>query len=328
MTSTIRRCAPTVLALAVLAAPTPAGGSFDLPPGDGGGSVECHYVTTPDGQQVMECGGQSGDPGRAGGAGSPGAGSLSPFFARYIKLADSPGGVFGGSEGAVAIFESGNIPPPMPPPADWDGFGHPCGARQGGAIVFGVIASAEKIDRATNRILARHYVCLPLHGAPQAPWAEPPTIQEIWRSVPVPTPMVLVSPKLTGLTGMETWFWYDQATEVQISVNLDGWTVTGTARLTSVEWDTGDHHTRHVEGTYDAPVRPSTEEHHAAHYVYETKGHYVVSVTAQWSGRVHLAGPDGDATDADIGTLRLVPVTRDYDVLEVRASLIPTPSHG
>lgn len=256
-------------------------------------------------------------------------GTARPFYWRYTPMTTEGLDVEGGLALGYAAREAGDIPPPTPYPPDAPAGAAPCGVSRGDVIVFGIINYAEEIQRSTGAVIGHKYICVPLHGAPSPPTAAAPTLAEIWKAVPVPHPNVLVSPRIAGLTGMETWFWYDQPTEVQVNVTLDGWMVTGTARLTRLEWDTGDHDgTLHVAGTYDTPVQTSTEHDHAARHVYETKGRYVLSTTAEWTGRVHLTGPAGEDTDEGIGTLRLVPTTRDYDVLEVRSQLIPSQSTG
>jgi|GEM_PF-3106135 len=279
---------------------------------------------------AIDCGANDQTPGGGAGGGTGGGGrgggrgAVSAYFWRYVPI--DGGGSWGVSldAAAAAFLAAGGIPAPggATPPGLPAG-AVACGVRQGGVLVDGQVLLAEEVQRSTSAVVLRRFVCVALRGA-APPVNASPTYAEIWRDVAIPMATVNVSPKVTGLTGLPTWFWYDQPTVVQVNVTLNGWTVTGTAKLTRVEWDTGDHQVAAVDGTFDAPVGVSTEHDHAAEHVYETKGRYDLGVVTEWTGRAHITGPFGENTDESIGVFRLDPVARAYDVLEARAALIPT----
>lgn len=144
-----------------------------------------------------------------------------------------------------------------------------------------------------------------------------PTIAEIWsaamRDIPGPRPGI--NPRPTGLTGLETWLWYDGPREVAISTGVRGWTVTGTARVVEVTFDMGD-------GQEVSSATGGSEAEPAARYVYETKGDYDVVVTARWEADVVLSGPGlpgGRPTPIGSAVLR---GTERYPVQEVRGLLV------
>ncbi|MFN8036931.1 MAG: hypothetical protein U0V73_13430 [Acidimicrobiia bacterium] len=298
--------------------------------GDGGGGPR-------DGETAAGCTGSDaalscgvvvhtpGEGGEGGASGGPGV--ARPYYWTYEVTVFRPGGPLPGGVVSGVFEQAGGIPAPSGPnPPGLTPGAIACGARQGGSIVDGQATTAREVQRSTGSVVASRIVCVALRGGAVPPLDAAPTYAEIWRNVALPRPVVLVSPKVTGLTGMPTWFWYDQTNLVQVDVTLNGWTVTGAAHLTQVEWDTGDHHVASVGGTFDAPVPLSSERDHAAEHVYETKGTYPLGASTEWEGRVHVTGPNGEASDEDLGTFRLAPAIRVYDVLEARASLIPEPA--
>jgi hypothetical protein len=99
-------------------------------------------------------------------------------------------------------------------------------------------------DTAGNE-LARRDVCVPLDpsGMPQFPPLPPvPTVGEIWAAArsAIPAPSIGLNPPRVGLTGLDTWLWYQATTQVAVSATIGPWTVTGTAALTAVVYETGD----------------------------------------------------------------------------------------
>lgn len=295
--------------------------------GGGDGAKDPTEAGCSGGEGGLQCGVVVTTP---GGVASGGSGTVArPFFWQYEVLVFGSGGAVSIDVAAAAFQQAGGIAAPGGgTPAGLTPGAVACGTRQAGALVDGQVALGQEIQRSTGQVVATRYACLALRNAAAQPANAAPTYADIWRAVLIPKPTVNVSPKVTGLTGLPTWFWYDQANEVRVDATLNGWTVTGTARLTRVVWDAGDHHTASADGTFDAPVPQSTEHDHAAEYVYETKGSYQLGVVTEWTGRVHITGPAGENADEPIGTFRLAPVARVYDVLEARASLIPSPPSG
>lgn len=265
---------------------------------------------------------------RAPGTTRPGVGRVPrPFYWRYERInIENKGGI--GPAGAAVFIEAGGVEAPPRPPVvseEAERLGIPCGTYRNGVVLYGFVNLARQYRRSTNEIVATRYVCVPVNAPAVPPGGEAPTFAEIWRAIPIPRPSVNFSPKVTGLTGMETWFWNTQNSEIQIAASLDGWTAVGTARLTALEWRMGDGAIRRVDGTFERPVPPSSEQAHALAYTYETKGNYTVAVIAEWEGRATVTSPGGITTAENLGTARLAPVTRPYTVLEAIASLVATP---
>ncbi len=161
--------------------------------------------------------------------------------------------------------------------------------------------------------------CVPLNAAGVAalPQLSPvPTIAEIWRSAlrDIDRPALGLNPRPTGLTGLDTWLWYEGPSELAVSASIREWTVTGTARLDEVTFDMGD-------GGSVTADSPGSEAEPAAHFTYETKGTYDVEVTARWAADLVLTGPGLPARPTPIGSAVLRSSER-YPVQEVRGVLV------
>jgi hypothetical protein len=131
----------------------------------------------------------------------------------------------------------------------------------------------------------------------------------------LPAPHAGINPRPTGLTGLETWLWYDGPHEVAISTGVRGWIVTGRARVVEMTFDMG-------EGREVSSGTGGSEAEPAARYVYETKGDYEVVVTARWEADVVLTGPglpSGRPTPIGSAVLR---ASESYPVQEVRGHLV------
>ena len=192
-----------------------------------------------------------------------------------------------------------------------------------GPVPWGWRYTVYKRDRATGELVGEpQTICVPLTDptstTPPPPPAlpQPPTIGEIWRAVDLPVPALATSPATQGVTGLETRVWAaDPRTEVGVSVSLDGFSVTGTARLVGYEFDFGD-------GTPTETAAPGSAARPAARHVYETKGDYTLRVSALWHGEFVMTGPGiGAPLPVDLRTAQLT-TTRDYPVVEIRSVLI------
>jgi hypothetical protein len=191
------------------------------------------------------------------------------------------------------------------------------------AVAFGVPGwpYALIVQDLNGAIVSQEQRCVPFDPAraPPAPPALPPipTIGEIWRAAlrQITPPGIGVNPRPQGLTGLETWLWYDGPTELQVSTSIGPWVITGTARISDVTFDMGDGHpvTAHRSGSEAEP---------AARYVYETKGTYRIQVSARWTASFVLSGPGllGRSTPMGSAVLRS---SREYPVQEVRSLLVP-----
>ncbi|MDP8978559.1 MAG: hypothetical protein M3N17_08315 [Actinomycetota bacterium] len=129
----------------------------------------------------------------------------------------------------------------------------------------------------------------------------------------VPAPSVGVNPDPTGVTGMDTWLWYQGPTEVTTTASVRGFRVTATARAGGFWWDTGDP----AAALLRSP-RPGSRASPAASHLYETKGVYRLRAGVAWGGAYRYTG-----CAAGTGALPRVTVTaeRAYRVVEIRSVL-------
>lgn len=193
-----------------------------------------------------------------------------------------------------------------------------------GAEGPGVVAAPNDLyervrhDRTTEppTITVLATTCFPPETAPAvepAPPPAPPTMAEITAlaQAGVIAPSVGVSPDGDGLTGLESWFWYQGETALSVSTDIRGYGVTATMRPAHYYWDTGESLLGStVPGSAAAP---------AARWVYETKGDYRIYVQAVWEGTWTFAGW-GASASGDLATIRATGA-RDYSVNEVRSVL-------
>lgn len=137
-------------------------------------------------------------------------------------------------------------------------------------------AVPDRLDAAGNPVCA-----------PFPPGRLPPD----WRQTTLPTGAIGMNPDPQGLTGLESWFWYEGPdTHTWTSPVHEGRTadcrilpapppVTYSATITTYEYDIGDSRsavvTAAAKGDADAP---------AARHVYRTKGTWRVGLTCTWSG--------------------------------------------
>ncbi|MCZ7527914.1 MAG: hypothetical protein M5U14_16960 [Acidimicrobiia bacterium] len=159
------------------------------------------------------------------------------------------------------------------------------------------------LDLAGN-LLASETVCVPydLGGEPPAPPPLPPvpSIGEIWARAlsQVPPPRTGTSPPV-GLVGMATDLWYDGPTEVAVAVSIGPWTVTGTARLAAVAWETDRGETA------EASELPGRAGDPAARLDFEIRGSRSLTVRATWTADVVLTGPGIAGRPVPVGSARL-----------------------
>lgn len=110
----------------------------------------------------------------------------------------------------------------------------------------------------------------------------------------LPAPSLSVSPDAGGITGMETWFWYDHAPENLTAVDSDddgapdrpgyeldltiaGNTVSATVWPSGYRWHVDD-------GATLTSTRPGSEDDPAVTYDYEVKGQRLITVEVVWTG--------------------------------------------
>jgi hypothetical protein len=165
------------------------------------------------------------------------------------------------------------------------------------------------IDRATGDVFASRGGCLePVAG--RALPDMPPLPEEAWEQVPLPVPEVRVNPPAGGLTGLDTWFWYDQPTTARLDVDLGGFTVTIDAQAVGFRWRPGDG-AELTSGTAGTPENPS------ASHVYETKGDYTLAVDVTWTGTYTFSGPGLEPVTVPLGE-RTFTGQAPFPVAEIR----------
>jgi hypothetical protein len=172
---------------------------------------------------------------------------------------------------------------------------------------------------ATGAVVGITTICVPLLGgvAPPGPppsLPTPPTIGDIWAHAALPAPSLGLSPVTQGVTGLATWIWGVSPTTAQIDATIDGFTVTGVARIVGFVFDTGD-------GTVVARDDGGSASNPALRHEYERTGSYPLSVTTIWSATVTVSGPGFAPLPTPIGEA-LLQGTYDYPVVQVRSVLI------
>jgi hypothetical protein len=173
----------------------------------------------------------------------------------------------------------------------------------------------------SGAIVSQEVQCLALNpdgSLPAPPTVSPvPSIGEIWRAAlrQIPPPKIGINPRPTGLTGLDTWLWYEGPEELQVATSVGPWTVTGTARVQDVVFEMGEGRTARAD-------RAGSEADPAARYVYETKGEYRIVATARWGADFVLTGPGLPPRPTPMG-VAVLRSSEDYPVQEVRGLLVP-----
>jgi len=151
---------------------------------------------------------------------------------------------------------------------------------------------------------------------------------EILRRAPEGTPVR--NPLTQGLTGLDTWLWYDGGTEIPpftltvddpgsgIRLEVEAW-----ARLETFTWDMGD-------GTVVTAAIPGSDavlpRSAAATHRYERKGDYTITFTAAWNGTYRWRQAPGGIWSSPIpfaGNPATISTSTPYHVAEIRAILQP-----
>jgi len=195
-------------------------------------------------------------------------------------------------------FGPGDLVPFSPPRSD------------GTAAVFGADGLVTDVP----------YCVYPLDGVDLA--------AEILRRAPAGTPVQ--NPLTKGLTGLDTWLWYDGGVEIPpftltvddpgsgVSLEVEAW-----ARLETFIWDMGDGTvvTALTAGS-DADLPRSA----AATHRYERKGDYTITFTAAWNGTYRWRQLPGGAWSSPTpfaGNPATISSSTPYHVSEIRAILQP-----
>lgn len=163
----------------------------------------------------------------------------------------------------------------------------------------------------------------PEPGEPAAPGEPveppPPTAAQVADALAFPTAEVTVNPDAIGVTGIETWLWWEGDDQLEVTVSLGGWTGTVTARIVAQQWVMGNG-----DAVTAAPERTgtSTEADPAATYTYQRRCACEITVVNTWAGTFTLTHPLAPTpyTD-DLGT-QDVTTTRPDDVTSVEAVIV------
>lgn len=191
-----------------------------------------------------------------------------------------------------------------------------------------VVGPGRCVDRVAEAMLGRIAVLPP----PPAPTVA--ELVDVARAEISPQPVTL-SPDHGGITGMQTWFWYEGPQEVTVAATIRGYATTATMRPTAYSWNPCSSYTppddkprtrprgcTTVSSTTSGrePPPDSNGEQAAARFMYETKGTYEVSMTVVWEGTWRFSG-HGASASGELATIR-VTSTRTYPVQEIRAVLV------
>jgi len=138
-------------------------------------------------------------------------------------------------------------------------------------------------------------------------------ILEALRIQGIPVPVASRSPSARGLTGMQTWLWFDGPGQVGVGVSIRGFTVAAQAKVVTYHWSTGDggSYLTGDKGDDSAP---------AATHIYGRKGTYAVTLDMTWAGGYTWSG-FGDEGAGDLGPVTVAGVQQPYPVNEVRSVL-------
>jgi len=170
----------------------------------------------------------------------------------------------------------------------------------------------------------------------------------------VPATQVNVNPSIKGLTGLDTWLWYDFATPTasQIgpytattwSAHGESWTITTFAWIDQVMWDIDCVSACDYHGTaagfnatgYEYILDfPDTQAHPAADYnggteadnqaafehIYNHIGDTTISTAAQWRGWYHVTTTDGDQTARGVYPPVIAAQSRTLPIITIHTEL-------
>ena len=185
----------------------------------------------------------------------------------------------------------------------------------------GVLWVGELVDPVNGGTNSGYISCVGA-GQPRPPLPPPlPTADQIWGAALTFEPQVNLDPYVRGLTGLETYMWYEGPTDDNVTITLNGYTVTAAIQAVEFGWDMGGE-TRNGEQVHHS-ARAGSPDDPAAEHTYATPGPVMVTHEITWTGTSVLTGPGLPAggITVDLGQAVLA-TARDYDVIEVRTPLV------
>jgi len=185
----------------------------------------------------------------------------------------------------------------------------------------GVLWVGELVDPANGGTNSGYISCVGT-GQPRPPLPPPlPNADQIWGAALTFVPQVNLDPYVRGLTGLETYMWYEGPTADTVTITLNGYGVTATIQAVEFSWDMGSD-TRSGERIHRSGLAGSPEDPAATH-TYAKPGPVVITHEITWTGTSVLTGPGLPAggITVDLGQAVLA-TARDYDVIEVRTPLV------
>jgi hypothetical protein len=225
------------------------------------------------------------------------------------------------------------------------GVGCPHGEAQGrpvGDDPDGRIFELVRVDRTTEPPTETIMIgqCFSIDDPPPAsePPPPPPTVEEITNVVRalISPPPIKVNPDWGGVTGLESWFWYDGQDEVAATATIRGYSVTATARPARYYWDpcadytppegyrtSGPRGCQLLESTHPGhePAHDGDGREAAVQFLYETRGMYEIRHQAVWEGSWSFTGPVGAIASGRLATIRATSARPGYEVEEIRSEL-------
>ena len=162
-------------------------------------------------------------------------------------------------------------------------------SRDGGCLrtdgvdtVVGVIYLTSLYNVDTGERLSFEYECVfPGDPLPEPP-PPPPSLAEFLEAadlVLVAEADISPNPAWGGITGLETWLWCEDPGEVQVGVDLRGWSAAATMRPVQYHWS--------VAGPDDelfSAAACGSEDSPSATWVPEVMGDYEIGLSATWAG--------------------------------------------
>jgi hypothetical protein len=152
--------------------------------------------------------------------------------------------------------------------------------------------------------------------------------KEILERAPAGEPVT--NPSVDGLTGLDTWLWYQGGTEIPaftltftdpgsgITLEIEAW-----ASIDTFTWDMGDGTVLTTSLPGSADDLPASA---AGIHRYEQKGDYTITFTVDWNGTYRWRQVPGGSWSAPIpfpGNPATISTSLPYHVSEVRSVLQP-----